>query len=818
MMGIGKTGVQVASKFVGRADEVKYLQGKLQQARAGKGSLVMVSGEAGVGKTRLVDEVGRHATEAGFLYLTGKCISQKDAAPYLPFLDALKNHVSLGDGGMGSDDDRMPVGLAAGMAGRSSSYDSGVVSMGFIPMAEEQSPQFKMDAQSERDKMFNTLTQQIIGLSKEQPVLLFIDDLQWADNASLQLLHYVARNVGEARVLVCGAYRPSELKATQTLPLVEMLRRMNQEKIYEEIELERFELREIGTMVKDILGIEDVPEKFIGKLYDESEGNPFFVEEVLRALVEEGIVKKDSYVWDSGVDLSSIRIPGTIKDVISRRVARMDENTKKVLMYAAVIGNRFNFEVLHRVTGMDVNELLDAIDKLMSVDIIREDRSSADETYIFDHKQTASVIYEEMSKSRVRLMHKQVGDITEEVYATRLDEVVYPLARHFALGRENQKAYKYNLLAGDKARRLLAYYEAIEYYNQAIRLLSGMPPAQGAESKRETARLQGEIGLLLFDLGDWGAALPSYEQAVQNARQVGDKILVSSTLRGLADVQRQRGKYNEAEQHYEESLLISEDLDDAASVSDIQRGLGYVHWRKGEIDEAIDHYNQSISYAMKMGDKHSTAKTYIELGNVYNQRGDHEKAVEYYTKAIGELEKVKDYSELARAYNNLGDTYLNLKEWDKAILYCEKSKTVSEKIGNTNFVAWAMFNAAYAYSHKGDTDRAIDYSLKSLKLCEKNDDKIGMCGAYKSLGVAYRMKKDWKNSIDNLHKGITIYEMLDIPFDLASSQIELARSYVAMGEKEEARENFNSALEKFKIIGSKLEIEDVEREMKAIDG
>ncbi|MFH0816536.1 MAG: tetratricopeptide repeat protein [Methanobacteriota archaeon] len=817
MMGIGKTGIQVTSKFVGRAEEVKYLRGKLQQTRGGKGALVLVSGEAGVGKTRLVDEVGRQAVESGFLYLTGRCISQKDAAPYLPFLDALKNHVNMGNGGMQPEEARMPVGLAAGMAGSGGTYEGGLISMGFMPMAEESSAQFKMDAQSEREKMFNTLTQQIIGMSRQRPVLLFIDDLQWADNASLQLLHYVARSVGDASVLICGAYRPAEL-ASQTLPLEDMLRRMNQEKLYEEVNLERFKLLEIGTMVKDILGIDDVPEKFIGKLYDMSEGNPFFVEEVLKALVEEGIVKKDSYVWDTGVDLSSIRIPGTIKDVISRRVARMDENTKKVLMYAAVIGNRFNFEVLHRVTGMDVNELLDAVDKLMAVDIIREDRGSEDETYIFDHKQTASVIYDEMSKSRVRLMHKQVGEITEDVYASRLDEVVYPLARHFALGRENQKAYKYNLLAGDKARRLLAYYEAIEYYNQAIRLLAGMTSAQGIEVKRETARLQGEIGLLLFDLGDWGAALPSYEQALHNARLLGDKSLLATTLRGLADVQRQRGKYNEAEQHYEESLLISEDLNDASSVSDIQRGLGYVHWRKGEIDEAIDHYNQSISYAMKKGDQHSTAKTYIEMGNVYNQRGDHERAVEYYTKAIGELEKVKDYPELARAYNNLGDTYLNLKEWDKAIEYLEKSKTVSEKIGNTNYVAWGLFNAAYAYAHKGETDRAIDYSQRSLKLCEKNDDKIGMCGAYKSLGVAYRIKKEWQNSISNLNKGITIYEMLDIPYDLASSQIELGRSYAAMGEKEAAKECFNSALERFKLIGSKFEIEDVEREMKALDG
>jgi predicted ATPase len=813
MLGIGRTGAQAEAKFVGRGEENRFLVDRLTRARDGKGSLVLVSGEAGIGKTRLVHELGKTAAEVGFLFLTGKCISQKDADPYLPFLDALRSYVRLGE----EDGERMPVGLA-GLGG----VEGGeVLGMGFIPMAERataESPA-RVNVQSERDRMFNTLTQRIIGLSKDEPVLLFIDDLQWADNASLQLLYYVTRNVTDARVLVCCAYRPEELKAVpggQTHPLADMLRRLGQEKLYEEVTLERLKLGEISSMVRDILGIEDVPDKFVRKLYEESEGNPFFVEEVLHALIEEGIVKKDSYVWDPSIDLSSIRIPGTIKDVITRRIARMDDNTKKVLMYAAVIGNQFNFEVLHRVTEVEDHELLDALDKLMTVDIIHEDRTSQDEVYTFDHKQTAAVLYEEMSKSRARLMHKRVGEVTEEVYASRIDEVVYPLARHFTLGKDLQKAYKYNLKAAEKATGLFAYDEAIGYYLQAMRVVSTMPPTPGIDVRKETTRLHIAIGTLHFDMGDWSAAQPSYEAAVQGARALGDRALISQTVRGLADVMRQKGLYIEAEQRYEESLLISEELGDDFGIAEIQRGLGYVHWRRGELDEAIDHYNQAISTAMKIGDMHLTARVYIELGNIYNQRGDQQRAIEYYTKAINELEKVKDYSELARAYNNIGDSCLHLSEWDKAIVYFEKCRTVSEKIGNRNFVAWSLFNAAEAYSHKGNPDKAMEYCHKSLKICEAMDDKIGMNGVYKNFGIAHRMKKEWETAIENHNKSITILEILDIPFDLGQSQFELAMTYKAMGEKEAAMEHLNIALTKFKQIGSKMEMEEVEQEIKNI--
>ncbi|MBI4999926.1 MAG: tetratricopeptide repeat protein [Euryarchaeota archaeon] len=826
-MGIGKTTAQHSAEFIDRTKELALLKERVDAAAAGKGSLTFVEGEAGVGKTRIVAEAGRHASAKGFKFLTGRCIAQQDVDPYLPFFEALRGYVRPPASQVDDELDygSVPLGLA-GMArsgGRMAPDNvEGGIPIGLSMLAERTGT--GMGVQAERDRMFDTFNQILVRIADESPVLLFIDDLQWADSGSLQLLHYVTRNTRNSRVMICCAYRPEELRDVPggSHPLLDMQRKMSKERLYETMTLARLGNDDMSALVKSILGIEDIPQHFLRKLYDESEGNPFFVEEVLHSLIEEGVIKPDSYVWDAGVDLSTIRIPSTIKDVTARRIARMDDNTRKVLMYAAVIGTQFNFDVLHKVTEMDSETLLDSLDKLMAVGIIREDRSTSDEIYVFDHKQTASSMYEGQSKSRARLMHKKVGEAMELVYTGRLEEVVYSLARHFYLGKDGAKTFKYSVAAGDKAKKLLALEEALDYYATALKLLSQLEPSSAIDKPAESIRLAIACGDLCYDLGNPYAAMPHFRQAIDAARSKGDRQMMSASLRKLADMHKQRAEYSDSERLYSEALVICQQTGDTAGVADIERGFGYIHWRRGQVDDAIQHYNQSIAHSTKIGDKHAIARVNIDLGNVYNQRSEQEKAVGYYTMSIKDLDEIGDHVEIMRAYNNLGDSYLHTRNWDKAIEAFEKCRLTSEKLGNRNFIAWSLFNAAEALAMKGELERAEEYCARSLKICESTDDKIGMNGVFKNFGIIYRLKKEWDRSIENLNKGIVIMEMLNIPYDLALSYYELGLTYKAMGDAACALQNFMMALDHYKAIGSLGEaklaeehIEELKRQARA---
>ncbi|MCK5309901.1 MAG: tetratricopeptide repeat protein [Thermoplasmata archaeon] len=800
------------SAFVGRESELKDMSRLMQDALVGKGNFTTIKGEAGIGKTRLMSEFAKLAMDEGFDFLTGRCLSLEQADPYLPFTEAMKEK-------MGSPQEKpqgsVPIGLM-GVANSSSRQD---VPLGLLGIAgSTQADVTSIDIQTEKDKLFDNILSSIVNNSSRKPIILFIDDLQWADVGTLQLLLFIARNITSNRVMLCTAFRTEEVDSEgRPLRFYEEFRQMSKDISYNTMALDRLNQNEIGSMINSILSISDVPTKFVSKLYSESEGNPFFVEEVLRSLMDEGIILRHGHIWDAGVDLSTIRIPNTIKDVITHRIARLGEVEKKILRYAAVAGDNYTFDVLREVTKIDDELLLDSIDALMEADIIQEVPNSEEEEYHFDHKLIRSVIYDSMSKSRVRLMHKSVGEAIENLYSNDLDRWVFDLARHFSLGKHSQKNYQYSIMAGEKAFNSLALDRAVDYYVSALRTMDLLSPSEDFDRELEKQNISMMVGNLYSSISLWNSATKYYENALKASQKRRDEKGEVLALISIGHSKRSLGNYSDAEKDYEKAAESAKKTNDVQSLGEIERGLGYVHWRKGENDEAIEHYNQGISFSMKAGDMSSMAKTFIELGNVYNHWGQHEKAIEYYSKSLIELEKLDDYSELARAYNNMGDTYLQQNQWEKAIESFDKCQEASEKIGNKNMLAWALFNSSEALAYTGELDKAENNCINALNICETQDDKIGMNGVFRCLGIIYRFKEDWNRAIENFNKSITILEMLDIPYDLGDTYFQLGTTYEQMNELLGAKENYQMAIELFDTVGAKNQAEEAKDRLAALE-
>jgi tetratricopeptide (TPR) repeat protein len=809
---------ETLTKFVGREKEIKDIKRLIQDTLGSKGHFLVIGGEAGIGKTRLIMEIGKTAQEQGFEFLNGRCLSIEQTEPYQPFLEALGG--KLGNDYLGNDQD-IPLGLM-GMDDSNSRFSkpSDGVPLGLIPIAQaSEADVSRIDMQSERDKLFEKMLDVIDRASRLRPVFLFIDDLQWADAGTLQMLVYMARNTSESRVLLCTAYRVDEVGPDgKPLPFYEIFNQAIKGLPHIKMILDRMSGADISEMIGNILNIKNMPIQFSNKLFEESSGNPFFVEEVLRSLMDEGIILRHGHIWDAGVDISKIRIPNTIRDVISHRIARLSEDDKKVLRFAAVAGDSFSFAILKEVTGLTEETLLDSLDRLMVADIVQEIPNSLEEEYRFDHKLIRSVIYESMSQSRVRLMHKSMGEVIERLYPDNMHDWAFDLARHYNLGKHTQKTYDYAIMAGDKAFKALAFDRAVDYYITALRTMDMLPASEGSDMDGHKVTLSMRVGNLYFGLGLWNSAVKFYEDVLKIGQRTGNDALVLKALILRGHAKRSIGNHADAEQDYLKASEIAERIGDMMSMGEIQRGLGYVHWRRGENHDAIEHYNQSISYSMKAGDISSMAKAFIELGNVYNNWGQYEKSIEYYSKSIQELENISEYSELARAYNNIGDTYLHMMEWGKAIEALERCREAAEKIGNRNMVAWAMFNSAEALANIGELDKAETYCIQALNICESQDDKIGMNGIFRCLGIVYRKKKNWDLALENINKSILILEMLDIPFDLATTYYQLGLTYKDMGDEKVAIENFEIARNYYESVGAKKQAEstsEIIRELEA---
>jgi tetratricopeptide (TPR) repeat protein len=801
------------SRFVGRMSEYSEITDHLNDSIQGNGKLVFIVGEAGIGKTRLISELEKYAKENKVLSLSGRCLYQENSEPYLPFIDAFGEFIigrkEKGEWDGTSDsfttEDFFSMGLV-GIAGVSSHtqemYPDGTddtVAMGLVPIGEGSSsdkPQMipKINLQEERTRLFESLSQLVIRLSERDPLLLVLDDLQWADDGSLQLLHYLARTIPNSRVMICGAYRPEEIESIsgEMHPLAKTLKRMRPENLFFEISLARFDKDDTAAIVQSMLKKQDIPNTFTDELYKESEGNPFFVEEVVKSLVNEGLIDLQNYAWETRFDPSKIHIPGTIRDVIGRRIDKLDDGTKGILRYASVIGNQFTFKTLFRISGEKEETLIDSIDALIASNMIHEDTATIDERYRFDHTQIREVIYNSMSRSRRRLMHKKIGEVIEEINKDRLDEVVYQLAHHFFMGKEIRKTLIYSSLAGEKATQSFAPEEALYYYNMAVSALEQLEKSR--ENKAEIIILLKRLGDISFNLSQWATALDYYNRAIILSEEIDNDSARGESLRKIGYVLNRMGEWDASSKNFKKALILSEKLDDAYGIADAHRGIGYIHWRLGEYEDAIKHYNECIQVSMEVGDMHTIALAFIELGNVHIETGDVEKGIEYYNKSLKKLKPMGDFGEMARAYNNLGDSYLKSGDYDLAIEYFKKCEDMGMRIGRKDIVGWSQFNAGEAYALKGDAEKALEYAEKSLDILTTVGDKLGLQACHKIFGMAYGMKKQWDRAIDNFNTCISLGTETNVPYLQAEIHYYFGKMYKNKGDKEKAKEQLDDAI------------------------
>ncbi len=791
------------NEFVGRKRELNKLQSYMAKALESKGQLVLINGEAGVGKTVFAEEFADMCREQGFKVLRGRCLYFESTDPYIPFFEALKDHISPEE----KDTDNN-VGIGVTGYGVSQTR-SGGVPMGLLGVAAEEEEHETIDISfsDRREIMFDKVTDLIQSLAEKDPVLFFIDDLQWIDGASAQLLHHLTRHIRYNRVLILGAYRPEELKVDEDFPLESVLDRMKEEKLFEEIELKRLPFKDSSLMIKKILKSEALPQSFLLMLYRETEGNPYYITEILNSMVEEGIIDPYSYDWNPEETLTDVIVPPSIKDITSRRIERLSQKEKKVLMYASVIGTEFDFQVLENSMRLDVIELLDIIDELENRGLIHEKESVEEEVFRFNHVQIRLTMYSSLGKSRKRVLHNQIGKAIEEVYQDNIEEYVFALGRHFYEGKNYDRAYDYSLKAAEKALGSFAIENAIEHFQKARDSLKYI---EVEDKEQKEIELLEQIGHLAYDVSDWDAARNAFNTLLELSKKRDNRELEAESLRMLANILRDIQKYSESESYYQQSLKISEDIGYAEGIADSHKGLGYIHWREGMFKEAVEHYGTAVKVAQESDVKSILSLTYIDLGNTYAHRGENDQAIEYYLKAIPSLKEQNSWRELARAYNNLGDQYMKKEEWDKVIETFDKTIEYAKKIGNKTFVGWGYFNKAEALARMGNTNEAEIYAKRAESIVRKLSDLLGISSAYRVRGIIGRIEENYDDALKHMWKAMDVIADMDIPFTKAETKYNIGLIYLDKGDIEKAKMYFEDAKSTFERIGAEQYLKKVD--------
>ncbi len=493
---------------VGREEELASLSAIAKGVASGEGSkVVLVAGEPGQGKTTLVSEIARRAHEEGMTVLLGRC-DEEVGSPYRPFHEALTHYVAHAP----EDLLRTHVGAHRGELAR------------LIPALQQRlgdlpKPQ-STDPDTERYLLYAAAVGLLEQASVQAPVLLVLDDLHWVDKPSLQLLRHVVANTSGARLLIFGTYRDAELSASH--PLTEALGGLLREPAVSSLHLKGLDDTGVMAFMEEAAGhgLDDAGMGLAHQVYRETDGNPFFVAEMLRNLAESGtIYQDDAGRWTADDTEGQLALPHSVRAVIGSRLARLGDDATKVLSTASVIGRDFDLDLLAATTGSDEDDLIDLLDQAQHAALVAEVPGTAGR-YSFAHALVQHTLYEDLGGTRRTRLHKAVGEAIEHLYGEDDDARLGELARHFLLATrptDADKAMSYARRAGDAALAALAPDDAVRYFGQALELAGqgvSVDPANRIDLLIGLGTAQRQAGIASFR--------ETLLEAARRAQELGD--------------------------------------------------------------------------------------------------------------------------------------------------------------------------------------------------------------------------------------------------------------------------------------------------------
>jgi DNA-binding SARP family transcriptional activator len=565
--------------LVGRSDEMTVLEECWRQAAGGGRRLVLVSGEAGIGKTRAAAELGRRAREDGAVVLYGR-FDEHELAPFQPLVEMIRGW----SGGASLDWLREPLGV------RAAELATLLPELGPAPdhVASAHIP--GADAGAERLRLFDAAAALLAEIGADAPILLVLDDLQWADRPTLQLLRHLLRSPQPLRVLMLGTCRDREVPASH--PLHGMLADVRREGLLERVPLAGLDGTQVRELVRE-LGVEASPE-FVAALHAETEGNPFFIEEVVRHL---GGAHDARSLAEAGV-------PEGVREVISRRLHRLGSDARTALQAASVIGRDFDFDLLEAVSPLEGDALVAALDASVDAGVLRE--SGRVGRYAFCHALLQATLYDSMSALRRARLHGRVGEAVSELRAGDLDPHLPAIAHHFAQAApagQAQRAIDFALAAARRADRLLAWEEAAEHYRIALRTRE----EGGVRHDAVRAELMLALGESEDRAGAEDAARATFREAATTARSLGDVVLLGRAALGLAGRWSALGRVDEERRLLLEEALVELGDRDTTLRARLLARLALELYYSGDPERRLELSAQALSLARLTGDQRTLA-------------------------------------------------------------------------------------------------------------------------------------------------------------------------------------------------------------------
>ena len=677
--------------FVGRQRELTFLRDALDKARRGRGNVVSVVGPAGIGKSRLAYELRRGLDDTALTFLPARCHPHREALPFNLIAQLLQATFQLEEG---EAEKKQVDKVERGVRRLDAELEWTIPYLEHVLAlpADELDVQ-GLDEAQRKQRLVEAVRALTLRSAQARPLFLLMEDLQWIDASSREYLDGVVDSMAAHPIFVLCTYREGYAPSWDTRAF------------HQRLVLDPFTEQETAEMVAALAERASVAAPAGQLIVARAEGNPLFIEELTGYLNERGLLAAGD-----AAALAHAEVPATIQDLLTARIDRLPESAKRVLQVAAVLGREFPFPLLQAVVPADV-DLPAELATLARAELLGETAVFPERRHRFVHLLVQEVAYQSLLvKSRAEL-HARAGRALETLSAERPEEALYELARHYGRSAEHDKALRYLVLAGDRARSLFAYDEAAAYYRQALDLAVDARRAVILEKLGDTAYARGHLEQARRD---WGEALGVVERA-------GERRRAAELERKIGVAAWDAGERQRALDHLERGrVALGEDVRNAEAAR-LYQELGRIHFRLGNHEAATEWARRALALGQELGAPDVISHAYNTLGVAMARAGDIEQAADYVRHSLDTALAHQLGAVACRAYSNLAVMYAAL-DHVRSGAYCREGLALAQRIGDQLQQAWLFCTLAGGHcTLAGDYDEGI----KAAQAAVEVDRRLG---------------------------------------------------------------------------------------------
>ncbi len=828
--------------FVGREPEFQQLKRLFDSASSGIGATVFVFGEAGAGKTRLVKEFLKTIREKNVSVLTGFCIS-RTPIPYFPFIEAFNTLHSYGQDQDANKSAKEYLGIVGWLKGNEVFEAEPIGITGWLKGPKHHkttNTQPGLSAEIRKDKTYAAVLSALLSISAEKPLVLFIDDLHWADSASLALLHYASRAIRPSKILIIGTFRIEEVSQDyegHPNPLGETLQLMRREDLFAEIKILNLDKPDVEKLAELMVNGAIEPE-FVEKLSRDTQGNPLFAVESVRMLIESGgLVCKDG-TWC--LDAKELDIPTKVKDVILYRLNRLNTVQRRMLDLGSAIGERFDPSLLGAVLSEDRLTVLETLNVIARSTLLIH---PVENVYKFGHAKFREVLYEEMSAPLKREYHERVAEKIENFSMQATELPVNDLAFHYGQAGNREKSIPYSIAAGEDALKRFSNSEAVKHFEYVLKItsedpkyaaerltaleglgdaLSAMGRFEGAAKKLELLSNISESGELRlralrkamtasFNRGDMPHALELADQAEKDSRFSSLEYARVQMYRTKTNTFRGNISIASALNELENCLQIFEEKNSDPDVADALLEIGSVYVANSQGEESVRFLQRAIELYEKIGNSRKETEAYFWMGNAQFTRGSHQEALDSWDKVIRIGEKIGEYNRMAWARLYSGLLHESLGELKEALDDSLKGLKYAEKTDSYYIQSMIYSNIARDYAKLGELKRLEEYMekfTKSYAATSRGSSKLAQAVGARTEAVIFAAKGQWDEANSHFEK---FFELLSGAMAPVLHEAMARTDYAwALGRQRKlsaARAQIEKAKKLYEKLGSRINVE-----------